>query len=104
MLLWSEKLYIGKQLSHKNEKIRKKLSDGGFVPDVFLITEPSNDENLFDIFSSKELLFPYHKRRDIVVYGLAKTKEEAMVLVTDMIEEMYRDTGKICSKEYFAKS
>lgn len=104
MVLWSEKLYIGKQLSRKSEKIKRKLSGGRFVPDVYLIAQPSNDKNLFDIFPSKELLFPYYRRREIVVCGLAKTKEEAMELVTDMIEEMYRETGKLCSKEYFAKS
>ena len=103
MLIWSENMYIGKQLSEKGEKIKKKLNRKLFLPDVFLITRPTNEDNLFDIFQSKELLFPYHKRREIIVCGLAKDKEEALTLVTTMLEDMYRETGGLCSKEYFLK-
>ena len=103
MITWSEKLYISEQLSKKSEQIKKKLSHGRLVPGVFLITKPTNEENLFDVLPATELLFPYHKRREILVYGLAKDKNEALELVTTMIEEMYRETGGLCSKEYFAK-
>ena len=103
MLIWSEKLYIGEKLSGKSEKIKAKLNRKLFLPDVFLITRPTNEENLFDIFEAKELLFPYHRKREILVCGLAKDKEEALTLVTTMLEEMYRETGGLCSKEYFVK-
>ena len=103
MIVWGSKLYIGEQIGKKALGIQKKLSAGKFVPDIYLIAKPTNEENLFDVFPSKELLFPYHKRREIVVYGLAKGKEEALGLVADMVEEMYRETGGLCSKEYFAE-
>ncbi len=103
MLIWSEKLYIGEALSGKSEKIKKRLNRKFFLPDVFLITGPTNDENLFDIIRSQELRFPYHKRRKIIVCGLAKDKEEALNLVTTILEDMYRETGRLCSKEYFLK-
>ena len=103
MLIWSEKLYIGEQIGKKSGKIRKKLNRTFFFPDVFLITGPTNAANLFDVFSAKELRFPYHKKREILVCGLAKSKEEALDLVTKMIEDMYQKTGGLCSKEYFKK-
>ena len=104
MLIWSEKLYISESLLKKSEKIKKKLSQGRPVFDVFLITCPTNEENLFDVMDAKELLFPYHKQRKIPVYGLAKGKEDALELVRTIIEDMYRETGALCSKEYFAKT
>ena len=103
MLLWSERLYISEPLLKKSEKIKKKLSQGRRVHDIFLITGPTNGENLFEVIESKELCFPYHKRREIPVYGLAKGKEDALELVRTIIEDMYRETGGLCSKEYFAK-
>lgn len=101
MIIWGSKLYIGEQVGRKKERIQKKLSAGKLVPGIFLITEPTNRENFFDVLPSTELLFPYHKRRKIVVHGLAKGKEEALDLVTSMLEEMYRETGGLCSKEYW---
>ncbi len=104
MVIWSEKMYIGDAIRKKSARVQKKLEGGKFVPDVFLITAPTNEANLFDILPTRELLFPYHKKRDILVYGIAKSKDEAVELVTEMLEDMYRDTGGLCSKEYFAKS
>lgn len=103
MLIWSEKLYISETLTGKDGKIKKQLDRRFFLPSVFLITRPSNEGNLFDVFAAKELRFPYHKKREIIVCGLAKDKEEAFALVTTMLEDMYRETGGLCSKEYFVK-
>jgi len=101
MIVWSEKIYIGKQAEKNCKKVQKKLEAGKLVTDYFLITRPSNEKNLFDILSSKELLFPYYKRQELLVYGLAKGKEEAEALVVSMLEDVYRDTDGLCCKEYF---
>lgn len=101
MIIWSSRLYIGEQAAKTKGSIQKKLSAGRLVQGIFLITKPTNEENVFDILPAAELLFPYNKRREIVVYGLAKGKDEALALVTAMVEEMYRETGGLCSKEFF---
>lgn len=101
MIVWSEKLYIG-ELAEKNcKRVQKKLENGKFVPGFFLITRPSNEKNLFDILSTQELLFPYYKRRELLVYGLAKGKAEAEELVVSMLEDVWRETDGLCCKEYF---
>ena len=101
MIVWSEKLYIGEQAEKKCKKIQKKLENGKAVMGYFLITKPSNDKNLFDILPTKELLFPYYKKQNLEVYGLAKGKEEAEELVVSMLEDIYRETDGLCCKEYF---
>ena len=101
MVRWSEKLYIGEQAAKKAEKFRKKIEAGKLVDGVFLITRPSNGQNLMDILPSKELLFPYYKRQELFVYGLAKGKDEAESLVLTMLEDVYRETDGLCCKEYF---
>ncbi len=101
MIVWSEKLYIGEQAEKKCRKIQKKLENGKLVNGYFLITKPSNDSNLLDILPTKELLFPYYKKQKLLVYGLAKGKEEAEELVVSMLEDIYRETDGLCCKEYF---
>ena len=101
MIVWSEKLYIGEHAERKCRRVQKKLETGKAVPGFFLITKPSNESNLFDILPAEALLFPYMKRQQIMVYGLAKGKEEAESMVVSMLEDVYRETGGLCCKEYF---
>lgn len=101
MIVWSEKLYIGEQAEKNLKKIQKKLESGKTVPGYFLITKPSNENNLFDILPAAELVFPYYKRQELLVYGLAKGKAEAENLVVTMLEDVYRETDGLCCKEYF---
>lgn len=101
MIVWSEKLYIGAQAEKNLNKVQKKLESGKMLPGYFLITRPSNERNLFDILPAAELLFPYYKRQELLVYGLARGKEEAEQLVVSMLEDIYRETEGLCCKEYF---
>ena len=101
MIVWSEKLYIGGQAEKNYRKVQKKLEKGKLVTGFFLITKPSNESNLFDILPTTELLFPYYKRQELQVYGLAKGKDEAKELVVSMLEDVYRETNGLCCKEYF---
>ena len=101
MVIWSEKLYIGEQAEKNVKKIKNKIEQGKLVIDVFLITKPSNENNLFDILPTAELKFPYYKKRELLVYGLAKGKEEAEELLLKMLEDIYQATGGFYCKEYF---
>ena len=101
MIVWSEKLYIGEQAEKNFRKVQKKLENGKLVPGFFLITRPSNKSNLFDILPTAELLFPYYKRQELLVYGFAKGKSEAEELVVSMLEDVYRETDGLCCEEYF---
>ena len=101
MIVWSEKLYIGSQAEKHVKKVQKKLQDGKAVLGYFLITRPSNNSNLLDILPTAELLFPYYKNQELLVYGLAKGKEEAENLVVSMLEDVYRETDGLCCKEFF---
>lgn len=101
MIVWSEKLYIGGQAEKNCQKVQKKLEKGRPVPGFFLITMPSNENNLFDILPAEALLFPYYKRKKVLVYGLAKGKAEAESMVASMLEDVLRETDGLYCKEYF---
>lgn len=79
-----------------------KIEHGRLTPGIYCISFASNPDNLFDIYEAKELLFPYYRKRDIHIIGLAGGYEEACLLVRDMVEEIYRETGAFQVREYFA--
>lgn len=101
MVVWSERLYIGERAEKNCKRIQKKLESGKPVLDVFLITRPSNENNLFDILPAAELVFPYYKQTELFVYGIARGRDEAESLILSMLEDVCRETGGLCCKEYF---
>ena len=101
MIVWSEKLYTGSQAEKNLKRVQKKIQDGKTVVGYFLITKPSNSSNLLDILPTAELVFPFYKRQELLVYGLAKGREEAETLVLSILEDVYRKTDGLCCKEYF---
>jgi len=104
MIVWSDKLYIGEQAEKNSEKLKKKLEAGKLVLDVYLIARPSNADNLFDILPAKELLFPYYKKREIFVYGLAKGMEEATELLLRILEDTCQEHDGLFCKEFFREA
>ena len=101
MIIWSSCLWIGDGIEKKKDRIKRRIEQGKPVLGVYLITEPSNKENLFDILDAKELCFPYYRKHSLTVYGLAEGKDEAEAMVVRMLEEVYRETGEFKVREYF---
>lgn len=70
--------------------VKKKFSF-----DTYLITLPSNNSNILDIYSANVLLQPHFKKKCIQIYvvGIAKGRDEAYGLVRDIVDEVYKNTG-----------
>lgn len=90
MIKFDENLVVGQDVKkRKLEKIMRKLELGKASPGVWMITNPTNEANLFDIFDAKLLIFSYYKKRDVYVYGLAKSREQAEEILLGLIEKKY---------------
>lgn len=103
MVTWSSCLYIGEGIGKRKKRIKRRIQQGKPTPGIFLIAEPSNRENLFDILDTTGFLFPYCRRHSLTIYGLAKGRAEAEELVVRMLEEVYRETGEFKVREYFLR-
>lgn len=101
MILWAEKLYIGKKLKKKKDGAIASISSRKLAPGVYCIAFASNPDNLFDIMDVNQLLFPHYNKTDVKIVGLAKGKEEAISLVHDMLLEVYNKTGSFNVRAYF---
>ncbi len=103
MIIWNEKLYFGESIKKKHRRTIFKINHGKFTANVYCIAFASNEQNLFDILPANELLFPHYKNCEVHILGLARGREEAALVVKDMIMDIYRETGGFCVREFFAE-
>lgn len=105
MIKWADNLYLSKDITlKKKNKLMKAIESGLLTFEVYCITFASNPNNLFDIINANDLLFPYYRKRKIYVLGLATSREAAKLLVKDMLEEVYNETGEFRVREYYRMS
>ena len=79
----------------------KAISKGRFTIEVYCILLSTNPESLLDIMNVNQLKFSYYKKQELYILGLAKSYEEALSLVKDIVEETYRETGDVKLREYY---
>ena len=105
MVVWSDKLRYGGRMREGflSKRIRKRLSKGKAVIGVYLVALTSNRDNLIDIIDVKELIFPYYKRQRIDVIGMAYSKDAALELTRDIIQDMYLETGGFDIRGYYGE-
>lgn len=97
---WCENLFVGTTAEKNRNDIVKKIKSNKPQLNVFVITLPSNENNLLDIFHSTILLQSYYKNKDYVIVGLAKGQEEALEVMTQIVMDTYNETGGFHVKEY----
>jgi hypothetical protein len=102
MIKWAKNLYLSDNISTKKlDNIIKSVENGKLMFEVYCILLASNPDNLFDIMNANEFLFPYYKRKENYVIGLATSKVEAFELVKDMIDIVYKETNNFSVREFF---
>ncbi len=93
MVIWKEALYVAGIPPKKQKRIMRAIDKKHPVKDVYLITAPSNEENRLEYVKANQILQPYYRKRETVVYGLAKSEGAAQELVAAMLCGTYAATG-----------
>jgi len=101
MILWASRLYVGDKMEKKKEKVIASINNKEATFGVYCIAFASHPSNLFDIMEVNQLLFPHYQKSEIQIIGLAKGKEEAIIMVKDMLMEVYNKTGEFNVRTYF---
>lgn len=98
---WSNKIYFGERAKKQKYKILWKLKHRAGMAKAYVITFPSNPNNLLDIYHNAQLMQPYYKKQPLFVVGIALGYEEALQVVETIIMEIYQNTGGFNVKAYF---
>ena len=89
---WYERLYLGEKAKKNRfsilQAVRKERSTG-----YYILTLPSNQKNLLDIYSAQTLNQPYYKQQDLLIVGVAADYEDAAVLAGKIIADVFKRTG-----------
>lgn len=101
MIKWYPDLYCDPETEKKEKRIRKRLEKKRVNFRVYCIAIASNEKNLLDIYCSNELLFRYYRTKEMKIVGLASSKESAIQIVAEIVDEVYQQTGKIDVRAYF---
>ena len=91
MLKWHKNYYRGASIKNIS-KIRLKLIQGKPVPGIYLITLSENPHNQLEILPTLTLVQETAARICPEIVGIAKGKEEALELITDMVQTIYEET------------
>lgn len=100
---WYRRLFVGETAKKDKYKIIGKLRLRRPQIDAYIITLASNSANLLDIYPANQLLFPYFRKQDYFIVGIARGYEEAAELAFRIIVSVYKATGSFAVKEYFEK-
>ncbi len=89
MIKWDENLIVEDKLQKKKLKIMKKLEKGKYTKELFLIASPTNEANLYDIHEAKNLIFPYYREKEIRIFAMASSREEAEKQLLQLLEARF---------------
>ncbi len=97
---WIKEPYLGPKIIPKSKEVIRNLRRKKICAGIYVITTAANESNLLDIYESSQLLQPALRKQRITVVGVAQGKEEALELVTKIIDTVYKATGNFDVKKY----
>ena len=99
---WYERLYVGEKAKKDRYSIIKAVRDGKYTG-YYILTPPSNERNLLDIFPAITLQQPYYKERDLLILGIAADERDAALLAGQIVNEVLQETGGYNVVDYLLK-
>lgn len=90
---WYKDLFVGESVTGKIKKIKWKVEHNAGMLHTYVITFPSNSDNLLDMIPTRELLQKGYPKKNLHIIGIAGNYDEAVELVVKIIEETYDNTG-----------
>lgn len=93
MLTWYVHLYVGEKVKKQVRRTMGRINRRKPTPGVYLLTLPHNRKNVMEIVSTSVLLQETAHLRCPRVIGIARGREEAYVLMQEILKDTYADTG-----------
>lgn len=96
-----KELYVGEEVKNlTKKKINLKIGKG-FL-NFYIITLAQNDDQL-NIFKASQLKQKLFDKKSLKIVGIANNYNEAVQLVVQITEDIYKQTGNANIKQFFAE-
>ena len=99
MLKWMKNYYIGDCVKNPT-RVRARITAGKCVPYIYIVTLSDNPGNILEILPAVTLVQRGARAICPLIIGMAKGKDEAIQMVRDVVEQVYKETGDFKIKEY----
>ena len=103
-MIWYDHLYVGEKAKRHRFSIIQSIRQKKLRPGAYVITPPSNGNNILDIYPAAVLFQEYYQRKDLLVLGVADGYQDALRLAGRIVGEMYEKTGTFCLEEFLREA
>lgn len=86
-------LYMDEKVQSQQEKILKRIHDGKWQLEKYLIALAPNEKNHLEIYNSVLLIQKAIPKEEVFLVGVAGGYAEALELVEKITQEVYDETG-----------
>lgn len=93
MMKWYCNLYTGGMAEKHRRRIISNIKHGKKQIGVYVITLPSNEKNILDLYPSYILLQKHFSKIQLKIIGIAVSKDEALGVVQEILMECFDKTG-----------
>lgn len=90
---WYNHLYVGEKAARRRFSIIQGIREHKLQPEVYVITLPKTGNHILDIYPSAMLFLPPFQNEEFTIIGIAVTYWEALLVVRDIVDDLYRETG-----------
>ena len=90
---WYPRLYTGPMAASARYRIIQGLRAGKFMPSVYVITRAVDSDGILDIYRSTDYRSGRVQEADPMILGLALTRDGALEVARNIIDDLYRKNG-----------
>lgn len=103
-MFWYDELYLGKKCLHRANRLKYKITNRIPHQQVYLIVLPQSNHTVLEMIPSSLLLQESYPAEDMRVIGMGASRAEAMELIRQIIDEVYRLQGNFDVSAYMNAS
>ena len=100
---WYSNLYLGERLKNQEAKVKSRVERNVPQPSLYLLTLPSNEENLPDIIPATDLLQKAYPKKELFIIGLEKGYDAALEMSAAIVNDIYHKTGTFEVRKFVLK-
>lgn len=101
-MIFHSRMFVGETAGKHKMQLLWNLKRGKKQKDLYVITLAEGTGKLLEVYHGEALQLKLFRIEDRTIVGLAVGKEESEAVLTDIVQTVYKETGGLKVREYFA--
>ena len=101
-MIFHSRMFVGETAGKHKMQLLWNLKRGKKQKDLYVITLAEGPGKLLEVYHGEALQLKLFRTEDRTIVGLAVGKEESEAVLTDIVQTVYKETGDLKVREYFA--